>query len=336
MTYRVEGRFTRRYSPFRGFTGFAVRGLFGYALRRLICVRPDLARCADCEYYGKCVYSRMVEATPDVRPGAKIARRGAAAGVTKPYTVTPLSVRGLSLSFSVNLFGMEAISSEPLLVLVLLSMGRYGLGLDPAAGERRRFVVHKITASRPREGVERVVYTFEDGYIYARPSQYYSSILEPFEYSARRIVGEAPSRILLSFRTPVRLVRNGRPLREIPMDAVVMSVARKYSMLCEYFGVGEPLSAEEAKALRDAVRSGFRLASCRYRVVRLHRHRLGSGEVQQLGEFVVGEYVYSVRRSFWRSPEAELAVELLLLGKYTHVGKFASAGCGRYDVYWSA
>ena len=95
VTYRVEGRFTRRYSPFRGFTGFAVRGLFGYALRRLICVRPDLARCADCEYYGKCVYSRMVEATPDVRPSGRVAQGPISA--SRPKDTSTLSNSAASL-----------------------------------------------------------------------------------------------------------------------------------------------------------------------------------------------------------------------------------------------
>jgi len=53
-----------------------------------------------------------------------------------------------------------------------------------------------------------------------------------------------------------------------------------------------------------------------------------------LGLFVVGDYVYKVKRSFWKHPYSTLIVQLLLLGQYTHVGTFASAGCGEYKIYW--
>jgi len=277
----------------------------------------------------------MMEATSKVKPNAKVAKKGGSAGITKPYTVTPLRIRGAKLSFSVNLFGLEIISNEPIIVLALLDMGSHGLGIDSLSGERRRFTVEKITVTRPREDAERIVYTFEDGYRYAHITQYYKDILEPFEYSARRIVYEKPRRVIISFKTPVRVTRKHEVLKEIPMDAIIMNLARKYSILCEYYDVGEPLKVEEARALRDSIRENVKLTNFKYRTVKLYRYSIDWQKKQSLGEFVKGDYLYTIDKKFWKNPEASLMIKLLLLGKYTHVGTFASAGCGCYDIYWS-
>lgn len=334
VTYHVYGRFRKRYSPFKGFTGLMVRGLLGYSLKNLVCMKSEVKACIECEYYGKCIYSKMMETTSRVKPSAKIAKKGGLAGITKPYTVTPLRIHGINLSFSVNLFGLEMISNEPLIILALLDMGCHGLGVDSTLRERRKFTVEKIVMTRPKEEAKRIVYTFEDGYRYAHITQYYKDILEPFEYSARRIVYEKPKSVIISFKTPVRVTRRHEVMKEIPMEAIVMNLARKYSLLCEYYNVGNPLKVEEARALRDLVRENVKLVNSRYRVVRLHRYSIDWKKRQSLGEFVKGNYTYSIEREFWKDYEALLMIKLLLLGKYTHVGTFASAGCGCYDIYW--
>ncbi len=335
ITYQVYGKLIKNYSPFKGFTGLMVRGLFGLALRRLVCIKPDVSKCIECPYYRKCFYSRVFEATSRIKPDAKIAKRGGLAGITRPYTVSPVYVKGRSLNFKINLFGHEVISNEPIIVLALLEMGSHGFGMDPILGERRRFVIQKITAKRPREETQRIVYDFEEGYRYTHISKYYRDILEPFEYPAYKIISEKPSHILISFKTPVRIIHGGKMVEEIPLHAVIMNLARKYSLLCEYYNVGKPLTADEARNLKEVVSKYTKLVKAEYKRVRLHRYSIESNQIQSLGEFVKGSYLYSIDKKLWRTPEAYLMVELLLLGRYTHVGTLASAGCGEYEIYWT-
>ena len=72
VRYEVKGVFKQSYSPFSGYTGFMVRGAFGYALRRLVC--DDLkASCQACPLLTKCFYAYFFETSSAVKPDAKLA-----------------------------------------------------------------------------------------------------------------------------------------------------------------------------------------------------------------------------------------------------------------------
>jgi len=332
-TYTVYANFVKKYAPFRGFTGLTVRGAFGTALREIVCINPEAEKCFLCEHYQRCFYARVFEASSRIKPDARIAKRGGLSEITKLYTVSPLHLRGRNLSFKINVFGEEVISNEPIIVMAILGMAIHGLGRDPILNERRRFVVHRISASLP-EANPYDIFTYSDGYIYVKQHTYQRNILEYFIKKAYRIAGDKPSSLILSFITPTRITYEGKTDFSMPMEAIIIHLARKYSLLSEYFNVGEPFTSEEAEALKKLVSVNISLRKSNFKVIKLHRYSIKQSRRQPLGLFVVGDYVYKAKRSFWKHPYSTLIVQLLLLGQYTHVGTFASAGCGEYKIYW--
>ena len=333
VSYVVYGRFVKEYSPLRGFPGLTLRGAFGLALRRVSCrvFSPD---CRECPAYGSCVYSRMFESTSLIKPSARVAGKSGREGVTNPYTLELLYVGSRRLRFALNLFG-EAVKWEGYALTALVGMGLEGLGLDMSAGERRAFAVERIDRVDPGTGEGRVVFSEGAGFTLSPEGVGYRSLLDVFDRRAREILEAKPRRLLLFFRSPYRLIEDGRVTFKPSFKAVVMNLARRYSMLAEYHGAGRPLEAWEARGLRSLASrvrlSGYYLVKGRVKVWK----RSIEGEVKEFGRFAKGVLAYRLPDGFWRSEYSLLALKLLLLGEYLHVGKLAVAGYGDYDLYFS-
>jgi len=328
--YSIKGSFIRNYFPFKGFTGFAVRGAFGLSLKRIVCEEDLEENCLSCPRYRECFYAWVFEATPDIKPDARLAAKGAKQGVTKPYTVTPVKVRSRMLEFKITLFSEKILSKEPLIVMAMLLMGSEGLGYDLTIGERRKFTVNSITAKNIY-GEEKTIFDKYGGYRIEKPGRSSGSLLELFERRIEAIWALKPRKIIVNFKTPFRLVFEGKNVSEPPPQALVIHLARKYSLLAEYYGCGTPFTPRQAKRLKEITKRYMKIMYSRYKLVKLDKFSLEKGEKKSYGVFFKGTYIYKVDGGFWNHDDSKTVLKLLLLGQYLNIGKWSTAGCGKYD-----
>ena len=332
VSLKVCGRFSRRYAQFRGFIGTTVRGALGLVLRRISCRVEGEADCRGCKFYRDCPYALLYESSSLQNPGVDAAAKRGLEGVTNPFTVEVLGVDQSRVRFAVNLFG-RAVGLERHVLASIVGMGLEGLGFDASVGERRRFVVERIDRLVPESGEDVVLYTEGSGYIPSEPRFSARSLLEVFERRARDVVEARPGKILLFFLSPFRLVVGDRVLDRPPLEAVLMNLARRYSLLAAYHGAGRPLDKPTVRGLKALARlarlEGALIAG------RVSAGKVSlAGERKRYGSFVRAALSYRVSGEFWSGEQALLAAELLLLGEYLHVGKLASAGYGDYELYF--
>ncbi|OYT30708.1 MAG: hypothetical protein B6U94_05770 [Thermofilum sp. ex4484_79] len=329
--YHVYGRFIERYSKFKGFWGLALRGAFGVALRNITC-KHEFDECKNCPEYKECVYARMFESSSLIKPSAKIAAVSGLEGVTNPYTLFPLYADGNKISFILSVFG-EACDYENALIVAIMGAGIEGIGYDVSKATRRRFLIERIEKYTPLDGERHhVIFNTDVGYRF-KDLPRTKNLLDAFEKEANIILDEKPSDILLFFKSPFRIAVNGIFTYRPSMEGIIMNLSRKYSMLCEYHDAGVPFALSEARGIKMAarkVRLTYYVIGKRIRLRKVDMR----GNIKNFGEFALqGAFTYSIPSDFWKSEHAETVIRLLLLGRYLHVGKLTTAGCGKYEIF---
>lgn len=330
--YRVYGHYIRKYFPLKSYPGTTLRGVFGLTLRRISC-KTGLKECKYCPVYKDCSYANICESSSFLKPSARIAAKSGKEGVTNPYTIEDVSIKDDRILYSINLFG-DAIRWEHLVVMAIVGMGFEGLGFDAVSGERRRFIVERIDWFDPYTSSKGVLFTSETGFMLREEAGRPSNLLEVFDRRVREIAEIRVSRVLLFFKTPYLLFSEGKPSHTPSFSTIIMNLARKYSMLAEYHGVGRPFSLAKARALRR-FSSKVKLRNWIIKGFKKVVKTSFSGGKKCMGKFAEGILVYELPEDFWKGKESFDIFKLLFLGEYLHVGKLASAGYGDYELYFS-
>jgi len=265
-----------------------------------------------------------------IKPDAEIARKGGREGVTRPFTIEVGRAHGGKVSFNVVLMG-SALEYEHVVIMAIIGMGFEGLGLDKRLGERRKFRVNRITCLDVVQGLRHDVYIEDRGYMLFERPKANVDLLKFFEDKAESFVKVRPKELRLTFKTPTNIRSKGQTLMTPPLRYVIANLARKYSLLAHYFGVGKPLRADEAKVIIQGAQAFSELVSCNVRKMTLKKTSI-KGEVKVLGDFITGTLKYKLDWGAVNEDIARRIIALLLLGKYIHVGNLTTAGCGEYDI----
>ena len=138
----LEADETANLPPFQG---SMLRGAFGHALRRTVCVMGPQQLCAKCPLRLACGYTRLFEPCIERDPPPFL--RGVDQAV-RPYVFEPLGGGGLCrkgdrLSFDLLLFG-QAVEFQAYAILAVERMARAGLGT-----RRSRFRLILVEALDP-------------------------------------------------------------------------------------------------------------------------------------------------------------------------------------------
>ena len=289
------------------YAGSAFRGLFGHALRRVVCALRD-ERCSTCLVQGSCTYFRVFETAvpPDKGPKPGVDH------APHPYVLVPPLEGGRThrcgepMACELLLMG-PARNTLPYLVHTFQKMGRMGL-----TRERRRFDLQRVDALTAR-GWE-PVFLAEEGRLRAAG-------VEAPPPSFWKVNG----RLGLRFVTPLRVKSKGRLMRQFELGAFLAAVARRWADLFRYYGGGlDDKHHEQVRGLLDlagrvrVARSEVRWQDhARYSNRQRTRMRLGG-----LTGWVVLEGAVQ-----------ELAWWLAWAERF-HVGKATSFGLGRIRVLW--
>jgi hypothetical protein len=173
------------------YQGSMLRGAFGHALRRTVCVMGPRQSCANCVLRQACVYTRIFE--PFVEGEAPPFLRGIDQAV-RPYVFEPLGREGRleageTLRFDLLLFGQE-VDLQAFAILAVERMAGTGLGSG-----RARFRLVLVEAAEPGGATRRL---FAAGSVPstvpARPAVPSQAVLPP-------------GPVILHFMTPLRLKR---------------------------------------------------------------------------------------------------------------------------------
>lgn len=287
------------------YAGSAWRGVFGHGLKRSVCVtqRKD---CPGCLLWRNCVYAYLFE-TPPPQDSAKLRRYPAA---PHPFVLEPdegarVIPAGEHLLLGCVLIG-HANTQLPYIVQAFRLAGQKGVGQGNG-----RFSVEQVCQERQRGSID------------------WEVILDREEESLRSLTIEhshippLPESVIIHFRTPLRVQRDGRLIgpEDFAFHDLFRTLLRRLSLL-SYFHTDEPWELE-FKGLNQASRVVPIRKKC-LRWVKWTRYSSRQQKKVQM-DGVQGEVVFdgAAIKSFW---------PFLWLGQWTHAGKGAVMGLGRYTL----
>lgn len=285
------------------YSGSLLRGIFGNALRRAVCVTRR-STCADCMLYRSCTYAYLYETPPPI-DSSKMRRYTA---VPHPFVIeAPVGAEqiaaGETLEFALILVG-RANALLPLVVHTWMQAFSRGLGKS-----RSRATLEAVLAARGPDNADFPVYSPEQGLSLPVPQP--------------QSIPPAPDGDFgISLVTPLRLQQDGRIIKphELRFRPLFSTLLRRIAML-SYFHTDVPLEADfkmlvEAADAVEMIRADLRWQEwTRY-----------SGRQKTTMQFsgIVGSFgLRGDLRPFW---------PFLYLGQWLHVGKSATFGLGQYTI----
>lgn len=284
------------------YLGSAWRGAFGHALKAAACV-TGLPVCKGCELFHSCTYSYVFE-TPPPRDASKLRRYPSA---PHPF-VLEVPATGMhrladgTMALPFSLFG-RGVEKLPLFVVALKEAGERGVG---TARTGYRFI-----AIEQDDNAGRWTRLAAAGEAFTPPRAVVPHI------------ANLPGLVQVQLCTPLSLRRNGNALAadELRFADLFSSLLRRLSLLCHFHG-DESLETD-FQALtawsKDVRLLESRLTDRRFR-------RFSSRQVRSMPfGGIVGTMTLAgeTLRPFW---------PYLWLGQWSHAGRAATMGLGRYRV----
>ncbi len=282
------------------FMGSTLRGAFGYAFRKAVCVARNMD-CPSCPIYDRCVYAYVFD-TPTVGKNGLLQKTPFA---PHPFVLTPPPIgrnefrRGETLRFGLTLFG-RAVNYLPHFLMALEVLGRSGLGRN-----RGRLALTRTT---------------QDGTIISDGTELMG---EPRPHYIAELDGNAHGDIhgvKIDFLTPTKLIWRGRILYEPHFPAIVEAISRRLRWLVQFHTDGKwDYPAEQLRTPAEKVE----LKSHDVRDFDLFRYSTRKRRRMQFKGFI-GEAVFE--------GETDIFLPLLKAGEVIHIGKATSFGFGRVAV----
>lgn len=288
------------------YKGSALRGVFGHALRRTVCVQKD-TDCQECLLRLKCVYSYIFE-TP-IPEDDPFCRKYSSA--PHPYIITPTITtkryfkEDEQLHFEVVLAG-KANDYLPYFVYTFVEMGKMGIGKD-----RGRFKLINVCACQD-DGSLTEIFNGSDGTLKSANNRIDLETLTS-NFSP------PTSCLTLSFETPVRIKDEGDLAAvELPFDLLIKRLYERAVLLSHYHCQAEMEDVDKPLDGVDEVRT----RENRLRWYDWERYSARKGRMKLGG--LVGRITYE--------GNLDKFLPLLKIGEYIHVGKAATFGLGKYRI----
>jgi hypothetical protein len=287
------------------YKGSMLRGAFGHALRRMVCVMGPAQECGSCRLRRECVYTRLFEtfiegAPPPFLHGLPTSPRPY---IFEPHDEERQLAAGEPLRFDLLLIG-QAIALQTFAILAVERMAEAGLG-----SARHRFAVERVACREP-DGSWREILGGAAGCSQApaAPS------LAPSELSDT-------SHALLRFLTPARLKIRDRFVATVGFRALAFAMLRRTLELA-HFHVPDAAIDWSFRPLLEAA-AGVRMKASNLRWHDWQRYSNRQACTMSLGGFV-GEIEL----------EGDLAPfgHLLCTSEILHVGKGATFGLGKVEI----
>jgi hypothetical protein len=287
------------------FKGSMLRGAFGHALRRSVCVMGPAQRCEACGLRKVCLYTRLFEIFIESEPPPFLKGQSAA---PRPFVFEVEEERrhfapGDRLRFDLLLFG-SAVDLQALAGVAVARMAEQGLG-----ERKRRFRVEDISVLAASGGYRTVCSADRplwDG-------------LAPALLPPKNDVPEDAA--VLHLRTPLRLKKGGHLVRELAFRGLVFRTLTRVLELSHFFGDKAAIDWDLRRFLRQAEDVRVTDQCLSWRDLKRYSARQGT-------EMAMGGLVGSLRLEGNLSPFAAL----LLTAEIVHIGKSTTFGLGQVEV----
>jgi hypothetical protein len=281
------------------YKGSALRGGFGSILRRIACPLK-LQECPECALRQKCVYCYVFETPPPEHTA--VMRKYTTA--PHPFVIEPPETEqtsfqeGETLRFGLVLVG-KALEYLPYFVHAFAELGKLGIGRG-----RGKYELLQVSANGKSIYAQGVLRTVEP------------KTMELFPSRNPRL-----NKLKVRFRTPTRLLFNGRLVSEMEFHILLRQALRRMALL-GYFHCGIDTKDWDFRGLIEEA-SRVRTAKSALRWVDWERYSSRQQARMKLGG-VVGEVDYEGELSpFWG---------VLRAAEVFHVGKSATFGLGRIEL----
>jgi hypothetical protein len=287
------------------YQGSMLRGAFGHALRRTVCVMGPRQACADCVLRQACVYTRIFEPFVEGEPPPFL--RGIDQAV-RPYVFEPLGregrlERGETLRFDLLLFG-QAVDLQAFAILAVERMAGTGLGSG-----RARFRLVLVEAAEPGGATRRL---FAAGSppstVPARPAVLSQAALPP-------------GPVILNFLTPLRLKRGDHLNVHPTFRGLAFNMLRRVLELAHFHVPGATIDW----SFRDYL---ARAGDVRIVDMDLRWHDWERWSQRQQSTMKLGGLVGHLHLEGDLAPFAPL----LRAAEVVHVGKGATFGLGKMEI----
>jgi CRISPR-associated endoribonuclease Cas6 len=301
--YRInlKPRETIHLPPYKG---SALRGVFGYTLKRIVCVMKS-SKCDDCMLRLKCVYSAIMETPiPEDHPDY-----GKYRNAPHPYIIIPpLTRRRIFhpddlIFFDIMLIG-KANEYLPYFVFTFTEMGKRGIGKN-----RGKFDVVSVEALN-LDGTRTEIFNGNTGILKAAENRIDYSLFEKAELS---------DEITISFETPVRIKHNDRLSSDIPFNLLIRRLSER-AFLLAHLHCGADMSDFEGFA-KDS--ENVKTIKNKIKWVDWERYSSRQQTKMKFGGWV-GDITYK--------GDFRKYLPLLRLGEHIHVGKATTFGLGKYRI----
>ena len=218
---------------------------------------------------------------------------------------------GDSFSFDLILIG-QAIEYFPYFLVTFRELGDQGIGLG-----RGRYRIARVSQLNEDGHDVAEVYSGRDTVV--RPSPIRITYKDCCRLASERITRHS-LRITICFLTPTLLKADGKLVTRPEFHHLIKRLRDRINALAHFYcddtlDVDFKAFGERAEALRTV--------SCHVRWEDRDRRSWKTGITHEMGGFV-GEVTYE--------GDIEEFLPLLVLGQYTHVGKYAVWGHGQYEV----
>jgi hypothetical protein len=202
------------------FKGSTFRGVFGVALKRVVCALKQ-QECEACLLQSQCIYARIFETRCE--PGLPSPPHPFV--IEPPLTAETHFQPGDQFAFALLLFGW-ANEYLPYFVYAFEEMGKIGLGRK-LEGKRGSFKLERVAAD------EEIIYQSQDRLLSKHPP-------ERLELAEPGLSQNEEMALTVHLETPLRLKYQNTLGAQLPFHILVRAALRRLAALNEQFGDGEP------------------------------------------------------------------------------------------------
>ncbi len=283
------------------FPGSMLRGAFGVALKRTVCLNQK-KECNACLLNKTCIYRFLFETQSDLPD---------ITNPPHPLMLYPLALggkkmrRGSVYQFGFTLFG-RANAYLPYVIYALMQMGRLGMGKGKGKFELKE--IKKFISPKRK----RLIFRQETGQLVSLDTC----------LNATQILqnNDCPSNIILETITPLRLKIKGRLTDKITLKDILLAIARRFKVLTQLYGQvkSDLLQGMEIGTTLKEVKTETRLSWTDFK-----RFSKRQNTYMQLGGAMGRMSISGNLSSIY---------PLLKLGEYIHIGKNTAFGLGRYRI----
>jgi hypothetical protein len=292
--------------------GNTLRGAFGATFKRLVCAMPAGCREA-CQMKPTCPYGQIFEPSPP--PGSD--RLSMNQDIPRPFVFQPpsgletMARAGEVLSFDLILIG-KAHDYFPYFLVTFRELGDQGIGLG-----RGRYRIARVSLLNENGTDVAEVYSGHDNIV--RPSPVQITYKDCCRLSAERFPAQT-RRVTIRFLTPTLLKVDGKVVTRPEFHHVIKRLRDRLNALAHFYcddslEVDFKSFGERAEAVRTV--------SAKIRWEDRDRRSWKTGQAHDMGG-LIGDVTYE--------GNLEEFLPFVILGQYTHVGKYAVWGNGRYEV----